>query len=317
MNLPPTQPDTGVSNLVQKSIQNIGNAAANVRDTISGAVTGFNQPAAPTDFNYSNTIIAKVAFLILVIIAFLFLLNLGINLIGYFTSFSTNPYLVSGMLDGNAAAIIPQDPTNTNSVYLKRSNNETTGSEFTWSVWLYLTDIPTDSSFHPIFNKGDKTFDKNNLAMNNAPGLYYGYPSRASGEGNNILTVVMDVESTSDNNNQNQSIKLPIKDIPLQKWVNVMIRLENTLLDIYVNGTISARTTLTSVPRQNYYDVNVCQSSGFPGKLSDLRYFSRALNVFDIQTIVSKGPNTNSSDLSPTSKNIFNYLSNLWYYKRL
>lgn len=317
MNLPPTQPDTGASNIVQKSIQNIGNAASSIRDTVSNAVTGFNQPAAPTEFNYSNTIIAKVAFLILVIIVFLFFLNLGINLIGYFTSFSNNPYLVSGILDGNNAAVVPQDPTNTNSVYLRRSNNETTGSEFTWSVWLYLTDIPTDSSFHPIFNKGDKTFDKNNIAMNNAPGLYYGNPQSGSNERNNILTVVMDVESTSNNNNQNQSIQLPIKDIPLQKWVNVMIRLENTLLDIYVNGTISARTTLTSVPRQNYYDVNICQSGGFPGKLSDLRYFARALNVFDIQTIVSKGPNTNNSDLNPVSKNIFNYLSNLWYYKRL
>jgi len=317
MNLPPTQSDNGASNVVQRSIQNIGNAAASIRDTISNAVTGFNQPAAPTEFNYSNTIIAKVAFLILVIIVFLFFLNLGINLIGYFTSFSTNPYLVSGILDGNSAAIVPQDPTNTNSVYLKRSNNESTGSEFTWSIWLYLTDIPTDASFHPIFNKGDTKFDSKNIALNNAPGLYYGYPQRETGERNNILTVVMDVESTGNTDNQNQTIKLPVKDIPLQKWVNVIIRLENTLLDIYVNGTISARTVLNSVPRQNYYDVNVCQSGGFPGKLSDLRYFARALNVFDMQNIVSKGPNINSRELSPVSKNIFNYLSNLWYYKRL
>ena len=318
MNLPPAQPDTGISNIVQRSIQNVGNAVANIRDNVSNTVTGFNQPSAPTEFNYSNTIIAKVAFLILVVILFLFFLNLGIILVSYFTSFSTNPYLLSGTLDGTSPAVISQDPTNSNSVYLQRSNNESTGAEFTWSIWLFLTDIPTDASYHHIFNKGDIQFDRNNIATNNAPGLYYGGPFKNGGK--NVLTVVMDIDTSgnnANNTNLNQSIKLSLDNIPLQKWVNVMIRLENTILDTYVNGTISARQVMTSVPRQNYYDVNLSQSGGFTGQMSDLRYFSRALNVFDIQNIVSRGPSTKTSNISPKTTNIYNYLSNLWYTKHL
>lgn len=327
MNLPPAQPDNGISNVVQKSIQNIGNAVASIRDNISNTVTGFNQPApaVSSEFSYSNTIIAKFAFLILVVIVFLFFLNLGINLIGYFISFSPNPYLVSGMLDGTDSAIIPQDPNDSNSVYLLRSNNQSKGAEFTWSVWLYLIDIPTDVSYHHIFNKGDTQFDSNNLATNNSPGLYYGGPSLVANPNrynhgvdpqtsdDNTLVIVMDVTDTT------QTVLLPVNNIPLHKWVNVMIRLENTILDVYVNGTITGRTVLQSVPKQNYYNVNICQSGGFPGKLSNLRYFSSALNVFDIQTIVNKGPNTTNSALSSSSSvsSIYNYLSNMWYTRRI
>lgn len=312
MNLPPAQPDTGISNVVKQSIQNVGNAAANIRDSISNAVSGFNQPAAPSEFNYSNTIIAKIAFLILVVIVFLFFLNLGINLIAYFTSFSTNPYLVSGTLDGKSSAVIPQDPKNTNSVYLQRSNNEATGAEFTWSIWLYLTNVPTDNKYHHIFNKGDVKFGSNNLALNNAPGLYYGNTN--PNEGLNTIHIVMDTMNQSD---QYEQVILKVDNIPLNKWVNVMIRLENTILDTYVNGTISGRKVLETVPRQNYYNVNLCQNGGFDGNLSDLRYFSRALNAFDIQTIVAKGPSQYTSSISPSNSTIYNYLSNLWYYKRL
>uniref|UniRef100_A0A6C0DRQ8 LamG-like jellyroll fold domain-containing protein n=1 Tax=viral metagenome TaxID=1070528 RepID=A0A6C0DRQ8_9ZZZZ len=323
MNLPPTQADTGISNIVQKSIQNVGNAVASIRDNVSTAVTGFNQPAAPTEFNYSNTIIAKFAFLILVVIVFLFFLNLGINLIGYFTSFSTNPYLVSGMLDGNVSAVIPQDPKNSDSVYLQRSNNQATGAEFTWSIWLFINDFPKDQSYHHIFNKGDINFDSNELALNNSPGLYYGGPNNGTNaihhgvdpitEDTNVLTVLLDVTDSQ------QPVNIPIDNIPIQKWVNVIIRLENTILDVYVNGTIAGRTVLQSVPNQNYYPVNVGQNGGFPGTLSDLRYFARALNVFDIQSIVSKGPSTKTSKLSSNVKSadIYNYLSNMWYTHRL
>ena len=235
------------------------------------------------------------------------------------------------MLDGNAGVIIPQDPNKKDSVYILRSNNKQTGAEFTWSIWLYLTDVPTDTNYHHIFNKGDTKFDKYNIAINNSPGLYYGgnyngvqdelYDNTKSSsvisnpkENNNIITVFMDtIDST-------QSVVIPINNIPLQKWVNVIIRMENTILDVYVNGTITARHVLQSVPRQNYYDINVGQSQGFPGKLSDLRYFSYALNVFEIQTLLNRGPSSKASKFNVdaiANNGFFGYLSTGWYTKRL
>jgi hypothetical protein len=51
------------------------------------------------------------------------------------------------------------------------------------------------------------------------------------------------------------------------------------------NGVISARYNFSSVPLQNYKDVIVCGNSGFSGSLSDLRYYSYALNIFIEQII--------------------------------
>jgi hypothetical protein len=39
------------------------------------------------------------------------------------------------------------------------------------------------------------------------------------------------------------------------------MRVENTLMDVYVNGTITS-TKFTAVPKQNYNDVQICQNGG-------------------------------------------------------
>ena len=84
---------------------------------------------------------------------------------------------------------------------------------------------------------------------NNAPGLYLGPDG-------NQLTVMM--------NTFNQiNEKFVIDDLPLNKWVNVIIRVENTTIDVYINGTIVKRHILSSVPKQNYGDVYVSMN-GIP-----------------------------------------------------
>jgi len=263
------------------------------------------QPGATSEFNYSNSIIAKIAFLILVLIVFMYLLSLGIKLIGYFTQPSTNPYLIKGMINGNDAMVIPQDPKNANSVTLLRSNNQSKGIEFTWSTWLYIDDLGNNSSqYQHIFSKGNNTFTNANIAsVNNAPGLYLG-------PANNNLHIIMNTVSANDTNNV-----IDVSNIPMKKWVHVAIRMENTIMDVYINGMISRRLILKNVPKQNYGDVYVCQNGGFSGKLSNLRYYSYALNVFELNSIVASGPNTNITSNTAYTKPMtdFSYLSSKWF----
>ena len=302
-----------MENQISQISQNVSNTLTSIKDSLNNT---FNQYSSQNNsgtqnaslFNYSNTIIAKFSFLIVVIIVFMFLVNLGIMLISYFSGPSNNPYLIQGMIDGTYGVIIPQDPMNNNSVTLLRSNNQSKGAEFTWCVWLYINDLNDNKKFQHIFNKGDNNYDRNTnkATTNNAPGLYLG-PS------NNKLTVVMDTVVSNDTNNV-----IEIDNIPIRKWVNVCIRLENKILDVYVNGTMTRRLVLQNVPKQNYNNVYVCQNGGFAGKLSDLRYFNYALNVFEINRILYAGPNTNTNKLTLDQKAVkqggFSYLSNLWYY---
>ena len=70
--------------------------------------------------------------------------------------------------------------------------------------------------------------------------------------------------------------KIQIKDLPLHKWVNVIIRVtKQQQLDVYINGTLVKRHMLKGVPRQNYGDVYLSMNGGFSGNTSELRYFEK------------------------------------------
>jgi hypothetical protein len=277
-------------------------------ESVKSSIDGFSDRGvlgAGNDFLESNTIVAKFAFIIMVLIAFLFLLNLGVLLIGYFTQPKKNPYLISGTMNAANEVIVYQDPNNTNAIPVLRSNNQNKGIEFTWSVWIFINDInPSSAQFSNIFNKGNGVYGPNGLAtVNNGPGLYL------DNSGHQLLIAMNTVSST------NPTEYMYIKDMPLRKWFHCTIRLENTLLDVYINGTIVGRLIMQDVPKQNYENINVCKNGGFNGNIADLRYFDHALSVFEINNIVVWGRNTKASSASGTSDatGFPYYLSNLWY----
>lgn len=288
---------------------NFSETVANTKESVTNALdefSGKSMSEAGQDFLQTNTIIAKFVFLILVVIGFMFLLNLGVLIMGYFTSPPSSPYVISGLINGNNSAIIPQDPKNKTSVQVNRSNNQTTGLEFTWSIWLQINDIAYSNAtrYQHIFNKGDQTWDSKGVAsVNNGPGLYLDCCS-------NALHIVM-----STVNPTNPVEIVDVSNVPLNKWFNCMIRMENKVMDVYINGTVASRLIMKNVPKQNYNDVLVCQHGGFSGSLADLRYFDHALSVMDINSVIVAGPNTNSAGLgsSYTSLGYSYYLSNLWY----
>jgi hypothetical protein len=298
------------TNTISSSIDNL---SKNVSDNISQFSNAANVNAdASSSYLSSNTLIAKFAFLILVIIVFLFLLNLGIMLIQYFYSPSEDPYLIKGMVSGTDPVTIQQDPNNSDSILIRRSNNESTGLEFTWSVWLHINELEDQKNvYQHIFNKGDTSFSSKGIAnINNGPGLYLINNNSSMNVGSAQLRVVMDSNNKSDNN------YIDIKEVPIKKWVHVAIRMQNTVMDVYVNGIIAGRLTMTDVPKQNYNNINVNQNYGFNGKLSNLRYYSRALNVFEINNVVSTGPNLETY-LPVENTPYYGYLSQLWYSSKV
>ena len=214
--------------------------------------------------------------------------------------------LINGMVDATQMITISQDPSTSGSVTLYRSVNASDGIEFTWSVWIFIDDLQYQSGkYRHIFHKGNdniniKTQPYGMNFPNNAPGLYIA-PNK------NDLVVVM---NTFEEINE----QVTVKDIPLNKWVNVILRVnEQHELDVYINGKLARRHMLSGVPRQNYGDVFVTMNGGFSGFVSALRYFSSSIGVNDIQSIVSSGPNLNTiGDTMINSQP--NYLSMRWFF---
>jgi len=311
------QKPPSIANQVRQSLQNFS----------SPEQTGTTDEG----FLQSNGIVANFAFLVLVLVAFLLLMNLGIYLMNYLLQPSSSPYIIKGVLEGNTFMDISRDPSTSKYVVLQHSNNRAGGIEFTWSLWLNFNDITVINTAHQyshIFSVGTNNFDDTTgISMgNNGPGLYL----RNKNEDDTIVTtanalLLMDTMSSLESNlavlpkpGTTTAHSTDITNLPYGKWFHMAIRMQNEGMDVYINGTISNRVVFNNVPKQNYQDILVCANGGFPGQLSNLRYYDYGLSVFEIMNIVYWGPNLKAATTSSVASNgNYNFLSSQWYNSKL
>ena len=309
---------------ITEGAQNFGDSLNQMKDNVKESLNDFSNKTvvnASNEFLDSNSLLAKFAFIVLVVILFMVLLKIMMTVIGYFLSPSRNPFIVKGSLSGNDRQVISQDPSKEDSVQVFKSNDRHRGLEFTWSVWLFLDEGNTSSSYKNVFVKGEQNFDADGVNLTNGPGMYLDYVDINGNDTANTneynLVVVMDhLGGQETKGSDTGRDTLTIESIPTRKWVHIAIRAQNTILDVYVNGTIAKRHNMIYAPKLNFQDVTVCGGGGFNGKLSNLRYYSYALNVFELTNIVMFGPDTTPSKLSVDSKaktGTYSYLSNSWY----
>lgn len=258
-------------------------------------------------FLNSNSILAKIAFIALVIIVFFILLRIGTAILNYAFSPSLNPILVKGTKDAKKSLVIPQNPNKNPNSIIERSKNKSGGIEFTYSTWLNIDDLEyKKGEYRHVFHKGNDniTMDENEQSYglnfpNNAPGVYI-HPNK------NALVIIM-------NTFKKINEEIIVESIPLNKWINVVIRVKGKNVDVYINGNMTLRHKLSSVPKQNYGDVYVNMNGGYSGHLSSLRYFNHALTTNEILSLSKKGPNLkmerNKLDIYPP------YFSLRWYFQ--
>lgn len=279
------------------------------------AFNGFSTNKATSDiknFFESNSLVSKFVFLLLIIFIFILLLRLGIILISkIFITSSGSPHLINGMIDAKQQTLaISQNPNVNGSTTIYRSINATDGIEFTWSVWIFINELQYNAGqYKHIFHKGNfpngspgagNTVENGLIYPNNAPGLYIAPNS-------NELLLIMNTF-----NNINEEVTIP--DIPLNKWISVIIRCQNTILDVYVNGTITRSLELSGVPKQNYGDVYVGLNGGFDGYVSNLWYYDYALGTAAIQNLVQAGASTKTANNSNLNQTKPDYFSLKWYF---
>ena len=264
--------------------------------------------SATKEFLESNSMVAKIAFLLLLLFVFSILLRLGIAIMTYFLGNDESPKLIKGMVDAQQQIIIPQDPNASSSITITRSTNATDGIEFTWSCWIYIKDLAYNSDqYRCVFYKGNEFSPDPNTENaiglnfpNNAPGLYIA-------PNTNDLVVFMNTFKVINE-------QVTIKDIPIRKWVNVMIRCQNTTLDVYINGSIAKSLDLNGVPKQNYGNVYVASQGGFSGYISNLWYYNYALGTAEINRLVNKGPDTSMTGGNAIDLKDADYLSLRWFF---
>ena len=341
-----------ISGNFKKMVEKSSNIAASVKEQIKEKATTFKEGVEKrvenakqasnqssymsrgTEFVNSNTTISRFVFVMAMFLLFLGAFNVGISLIQDYWLNSKSPILINGMVSANKLKVISTNPNVDKSVPIYRSINQEYGLEYTWNVWVYIEDLNKidNNLYQRVFSKGSQEPGITGVAtsrtssgvipelLNASPGLFI-----TKNAADNSLTskqnlhaglvlVVNTFDSGTKNTDYMEEIK--IKNIPVKKWMCITIRVENTTVDIYLNGILTQRKKLNHLPRQNYYDTMIGDAdNGFNGFISSLRYYDHAIHYDDIQSLYSAGPNRTSIDTS-MSDNIQNYLSMNWYYNR-
>lgn len=285
------------------------NAATSTLNQFTPSNKYMDTNSSTSDFYNSNSLIAKVAFILLVLFAFIILMNVGTSMLSWYLKPKSNPKLIDGMVDASQLLIIPQDPSSVGSVTIPRSQNENGGIEFTWSLWMLIDNLTTNQDkYKCVFYKGNDYTDSPD-AVNEGMGL--NFPNNAPGvyiaPNTNDLVIFMNTFNVINE-------QVTISSIPLNKWINLIIRVQNTTMDIYINGTITKSHKLHGLPKQNYGDVYVGTNGGFDGNISNLWYYDYALGTAAIEDIAFVGPNLNLSLNSSINTVGSDYLSLQWFF---
>ena len=219
-------------------------------------------------------------------------------------------------MDDKAQNII-QNPNVSNSKTIHLSDNERSGIEFSYSFYLNIhpSTFRQEEGLLHIFHKG---YSSQFPLL--GPGVYMRSHT-------NTLRVYMNTYKTWNN-------FVDVENIPVGKWVHVVVVCRENALEIYINGNLSKKYDFEGyAPYQNYEDI-CCFSQrritlpktmtsvgekGFDvfgatkGMISRLYYFSYALCYAEIQTLLNQGPS------SKMDSNLLNdkppYLSDTWWAK--
>ena len=149
---------------------------------------------------------------------------------------------------------------------------------FSYSTWIYISD------WNYNFNKMKTIFSRSTKSgQTHEPSLML------SSKVNTLHAVIRTTEGVPES--------CEVRNIPLQKWVNICYVLNNRNVDIYINGRLERSCVLKGIPvinsNNDVYPLGANQkasSPGFYGQMSRFQYIAHALTPDEVVAIYSSGP---------------------------
>jgi len=230
--------------------------------------------------------------------------NIDKNVIGWYQGKNTNnilnaplksyknktfeklsPYMSSGM---------PSYPDEGTNQCLKYCSNKNDCNAFTikdnkCNLWAYTG--ATDASYPPgppLLRDEQNTFTFIPQTGPQICGLNNTWNSRIADSGSgtdrkHLLTGAHCCgKSMKPSSNDTPDNKCDIVNIPLQRWVNLVIVLHNKSLDVYLNGVLKRSCILENIPKINNGDIYITHNGGFNGFLSDITYKNQGSTADEI-----------------------------------
>jgi hypothetical protein len=253
---------------------------------------------------------AQLVQVVLLIVIVFVVLQAGKGLMDAINNYAnTTTVLLPDLYDGTQ--VVYQDPNQDGAITIYPSVNAPSGLEFSYSCFLLInskTFQGVTQGLRHIFHKGSATYKPFMC-----PGVFVKNDT-------NTLVVYM-------NEAAKWKTHCELPNIPIGKFFHLAIVVRNMNVDIYINGNVAYRMTLSSVPMQNFENVCVFSSQQYDdtttspddpfhvlgsanGFISRLVYTGYALNYEQIDRMVRAGPATK---LVSATQSLPPYLADDWW----
>jgi hypothetical protein len=214
--------------------------------------------------NYKNIIIGVIVFVILIWVY------------RYLFTDSTKTNLLDGPSKADTHIVVP---------YTKLSGNPSS-TDFTYSTWIYVNNWNTKLGKDKIILQRKSSGDKFS-------------PQLKLDDYKNDLTITTSYSSGSGGTSGRSTIsnqECKVNNIPLQKWIHILITVNNRALDTYIDGKLVKTCIIDGPPNvTGNTNVDICPKngtsgkSGFDGFIAKVRYYSRALNPREVYELYKEG----------------------------
>jgi len=203
--------------------------------------------------------------------------------------------LDSTALSDSNMVTISQNPNQPGSIPIGISVNERTGIEFAYSFYLFVNPSTFSNGNNDLLHIFHKGYTKQWPLF--GPGVFMLGST-------NTMRVIMNTQT-------NPFTYVDVTNIPVNKWVHVVLNCYKSGLDIYINGNLATRLPLNgTLPYQNFQNIvifspsrrnlftsapsslkeNVSFGGSISGQLSSLKYARYALSVNEINSLMAQGP---------------------------
>lgn len=177
-----------------------------------------------------------------------------------------------------------QDGTKSKTIKAEKLSGKKGSSNFTWSIWFYVSD------WHHNLGKKKILLQRTSHGHNTSADPHSGQPLIYLDPYENNLSVVINTMKQK-RSGHTEHPHCSVANIPLQRWVNAIVSLNNRTLDVYIQGKLVRTCILPGVASIHANSpAIVTPHGGFKGFTSNYQYFDHPLNPQEAYNIYANGP---------------------------
>lgn len=200
----------------------------------------------------------------------------------------SDPYTLQNMQDGKTASTISASSLATNGSNVPSSN-------FAYSIWFYI------NNWNYRYGESKVIFGRMGSASGSGTGSVSGIngvdpcPAVVLGAVENNISVSLgcypgaDQEPTTPGGNTVVHT-CNVANIPIQKWVNLVVSVYGRSMDIYIDGKLVRTCLLPGVASvNNSSNIYITPTGGFEGWTSKFQYYPDSINPQEAWNIYAQG----------------------------